>query len=66
VDRYNTGRKMGLSPSQIKNLIAGAFLHDVGKIATPDNILLKPGKLDGDEMVIMKNTFPMERILSKI
>lgn len=48
------GEKMGLSSSQIKNLIAGSFLHDVGKIATPDNILLKPGKLTDDEMVIMR------------
>ena len=29
-------------------------LHDVGKIAIPDNILLKPGKLDADEYEIMK------------
>jgi len=29
-------------------------MHDIGKIGTPDRILLKPGKLDSDEWVIMK------------
>ena len=29
-------------------------MHDIGKIGIPDNILLKPGKLDGDEWNIMK------------
>lgn len=48
------GERMGLPSSKIKNLIAGSFLHDVGKIATPDNILLKPGKLTDEEMVIMR------------
>jgi HD-GYP domain-containing protein (c-di-GMP phosphodiesterase class II) len=35
-------------------LIAGSFLHDVGKIGVPDAILLKPGKLDDAEMSIMR------------
>jgi len=38
----------------IQRLIKGAFLHDVGKIGTPDKILLKPGPLDKDEFVEMK------------
>lgn len=33
---------------------AVAPLHDIGKIGIPDNILLKPGPLDDDELVIMK------------
>lgn len=43
-----------LSPVQIAELIKGAFLHDVGKIAISDSILLKPGKLTEDEFNIMK------------
>ncbi|MBN9424075.1 MAG: metal-dependent phosphohydrolase [Candidatus Accumulibacter sp. 66-26] len=38
----------------IAHLIAGAFLHDVGKIGIPDHILLKPGKLTEEEFEIMK------------
>lgn len=38
----------------IRGLIKGAFLHDVGKIAIPDHILLKPGRLDADEFTIMR------------
>ena len=40
--------------NHIKQLIAGAFLHDVGKIGIHDAILLKPGPLDKDEFAIMK------------
>ncbi|SEQ12931.1 HD domain-containing protein [Amphritea atlantica] len=35
-------------------LIIGSFLHDVGKIAIPDSILLKPGRLTDDEMELMR------------
>lgn len=47
-------RRMGLSAEELKVIARGAFLHDLGKIATPDSVLLKPGKLDADEMAIMK------------
>jgi len=43
-----------LDVAQIRNLIAGAFLHDVGKIGISDNILLKPGKLTEDEFAVMR------------
>ncbi len=39
---------------QIRSLIKGALLHDVGKLGIRDNVLLKPGKLDEDEFTIMK------------
>ena len=46
--------KMGVTGSAMQALIAGSFLHDVGKIGIPDAILLKPGKLDEAEWVIMR------------
>lgn len=46
--------KIGLDRNAVRSLIKGAFLHDVGKIGTSDNILLKPGKLDEQEFEIMK------------
>ncbi|MCR6630844.1 MAG: HD-GYP domain-containing protein [Magnetospirillum sp.] len=45
---------VGLPPADMRALIKGAFLHDVGKIAIPDAVLLKPGKLDADEFTIMR------------
>jgi HD-GYP domain-containing protein (c-di-GMP phosphodiesterase class II) len=45
---------MRLPDSEIMDLIAGAFLHDIGKIGISDQILLKPGKLTPDEFEIMK------------
>lgn len=48
------GEKLGLSNSAMQGLIKGAFLHDVGKIAISDSILLKPGKLTAEEFEIMK------------
>ncbi len=38
-------KEMGLEFDQIKVLYKSAILHDIGKIATPDSVLLKPGKL---------------------
>ena len=45
---------LGLAQSQIRTLIAGALLHDVGKIGISDTILLKPGKLSAQEFSTMK------------
>jgi len=45
---------LGLGREPMRELIKGAFLHDVGKIAISDAILLKPGKLTHDEFEIMK------------
>lgn len=45
---------IGAPAVQIAELVKGAFLHDVGKIAISDSILLKPGKLTVEEFEIMK------------
>ncbi|MEI7610338.1 MAG: HD domain-containing phosphohydrolase, partial [Rhodospirillaceae bacterium] len=45
---------VGLDSAAIRALIKGAFLHDVGKIAISDAILLKPGKLTSEEFEVMK------------
>ena len=47
-------RAMGLPPSEIKVIARGAFLHDIGKMAIPDEILRKPGKLTPEEQEIMR------------
>ncbi|QIK36654.1 HD-GYP domain-containing protein [Caldichromatium japonicum] len=48
------GEALGLSGASMQALIAGSFLHDVGKIGIPDAILLKPGRLTDEEMRIMR------------
>lgn len=45
---------LGMPREQITIIARGAFLHDIGKMAIPDKILNKPGKLETDEMTIMK------------
>ena len=47
-------RAMDLTPAEIRTIARGAFLHDVGKMAIPDAILLKPGKLDSEEQQVMR------------
>ncbi len=47
-------RAMGLKGDAIRVVSRGAFLHDIGKMAIPDAILLKPGKLDRHERAMMR------------
>jgi two-component system, LuxR family, sensor histidine kinase TtrS len=47
--------QMGFEESEVHLLEKAAILHDIGKIATPDTILLKPGKLSGLEYTLIKN-----------
>ncbi|MBF0338361.1 MAG: HD-GYP domain-containing protein [Nitrospirae bacterium] len=49
---------LGLKSAIIVSLIKGSFLHDAGKIAISDNILLKPGKLTDEEFNQMKTHVP--------
>jgi putative nucleotidyltransferase with HDIG domain len=48
-------RAMGIPPVDIKVIARGAFLHDIGKMAIPDEILRKPGKLTSEEEEIMRD-----------
>ncbi|GFO53693.1 two-component system response regulator [Geomonas sp. Red276] len=48
------GKLAGLSEKACEVLRYSSPLHDVGKIGIPDRILLKPGKLDPDEMRLMQ------------
>lgn len=44
----------GLDQDKIDIIVSASALHDVGKIAIPDNILLKPGRLTDEEFACMK------------
>jgi HD-GYP domain-containing protein (c-di-GMP phosphodiesterase class II) len=48
------GTALGLTDDALVDLRRGALLHDIGKMAVPDRILLKPEALDVDEWRIMR------------
>jgi len=47
--------ELGLPEQERKTLSVGASLHDIGKLAIPDSILLKPGALSEEEWRIMRS-----------
>jgi len=49
------GTHYGLSEDEVRKLELTAPMHDAGKIGIPDRIILKPGKLDDDEFVLMQS-----------
>jgi len=48
------GQEIGLDEEKCELILNASPMHDIGKIGIPDNILLKPGKLDSAEWEIMK------------
>ncbi|MFM2124967.1 MAG: hypothetical protein RL328_1418, partial [Acidobacteriota bacterium] len=48
------GRQMGLADTDLQALHAAALLHDIGKLAVPEHIVTKPGKLTDAEFERMK------------
>jgi diguanylate cyclase (GGDEF)-like protein len=58
------GARVGLEGEELEHVIFAAELHDVGKVAIPDSILLKAGALDPDEWAFMRrHTLIGERIV---
>jgi putative nucleotidyltransferase with HDIG domain len=47
-------RKLGIDEDEMEHVKRGALLHDIGKMAIPDGILLKPGKLTLTERKFME------------
>lgn len=48
------GQKAGLSPGEVFQVSLGGYLHDLGKVGVPDDILKKPDRLTADEYAIIK------------
>ena len=48
------GKAAALSAGEIANLALAARLHDIGKIGIPDSVLLKRGRLEPDELAVMR------------
>lgn len=48
------GERLGLPEEDLQELRLGCLLHDIGKVAVAENILLKPGRLNAAEMEIVR------------
>ena len=55
----NPAHGNAISSTMIDDIYHASPLHDIGKVATPDRILLKPGKLTADEFAVMKQHAPI-------
>jgi HD-GYP domain-containing protein (c-di-GMP phosphodiesterase class II) len=49
------GLRLDLGPDALRTLAQGAYLHDIGKIGVPDEVLNKPGRLTDDEWTWIAN-----------
>ena len=48
------GEHLGMSRAEVRDLMWGGYLHDIGKVGIPDAVLLKPSKLTPEEWGIMQ------------
>jgi putative two-component system response regulator len=48
------GRALGVDGPTLRALQFGGYLHDIGKVAVPDSVLLKPGRLDAQERQLIQ------------
>jgi putative nucleotidyltransferase with HDIG domain len=48
------GRELGLEPVQLTTIRLGAYLHDLGKVKVPHEILNKPGRLTDEEFAVIQ------------
>jgi HD-GYP domain-containing protein (c-di-GMP phosphodiesterase class II) len=63
----SVGERLGLDAAQQRNLEFASLLHDVGKIAIPNEILNKPGKLNAEEWeVIRGHTVEGQKMLDQV
>ncbi len=64
---HRLARAMGVGDADLVHITRGALLHDIGKMAIPDGILLKPGQLTEDERkLIQKHPVYAYEMLSPI
>ena len=64
---HRLARAMGVGDAELVHITRGALLHDIGKMAIPDGILLKPGQLTEDERkLIQKHPVYAYEMLSPI
>jgi putative nucleotidyltransferase with HDIG domain len=51
----NLGRELGLDERMVRDLGMAGLLHDIGKMAVPEAVLDKPGRLDDDEFALIRD-----------
>lgn len=69
LSRYTVSlaEKVGLTETECDDLRRGGIVHDIGKVAVPESVLLKPGPLDANERKIMEqHTIAGERICAPL
>ena len=61
------GERLGVPEEHLTALRRGGVVHDIGKVAVPDSVLLKPGPLSAEEIeVVRKHPIVGERICSPL